>query len=197
MKNVSQYVAWSFFLSILAITGLTAYLMEFGYEHADPVNWRYYPNQCSLRCARQGCIHRVYWPTLYHSLVKPQVSLLKQTGAYQMANLVVYFGVLPLLYVGWLVWTMRRFIRKIPLGFTLIGLLTTLPLVWIGMKPVCSPAGRDIAYWGATNWCVLQANRFQMSLSDIYTLLFGILIPASVLVIGAHFLISGIRANGR
>lgn len=200
MKSLSQRFCWTFIVATLAAMLSTAYLMQFGYQFKDPKNWQYQARQCTLQCADQGCIHHVAYPVLYRRLVQPQVDALKMTGTYKLANLLVYFIGLPLFYAGWLTWMARSRLRRIPVWLTVIVLLITGLAGGATVNAMYTLYNRDVLYWGATNWCVLLANRFQVSLLDVYTLIFGLAIPLSVAVILMHYLtycLLFFRAQGR
>ena len=177
----------------LSIFALMAYLMQWGYTYESAEHWVYDPVRCSLACADRGCVHPVRFPGLYNGLVRPQIAWLKQTGAYKQANLAVYFLGLPVLYG-------TAFVRGLPFKRVRTGFLWLIPFMvllglvagWCCIETVLYPWGRAYLYWGATNWCVELGNALYLSLPDVYTLLFGLLIPLSaglaVLLLGRSVL---------
>lgn len=159
---------------------LTGHMSDKGLLYYESVHWKYYPDKCSLLCADRQCIHSVSYPTLYATLVKPQIQVLKQTGYYKAANLLLYFIVAPFIYTLTLVQLLKPVWKRMDIsGYILIGIFTCLTSA-IVIEHGIVPEFRARIYWGATDWCVQAANYFHVSLLDVYTLIFGISIPLSI-----------------
>lgn len=189
MLRFTNWLVWLFIIGAIVSGLLSLYLLNFGQSYDAPTHWRYYPDRCSLLCDDRECIHPMRFPKLHAQLVRPQIILLKQTGSYKMANLLVYFALVPSLYAVWLVSVTRRLRRKTPVGFTVLLFGIATLLLGYMLSALSTSRGQLQLYWGATEWCVVQTNRLHTSLFDFYTILFGLAIPVSVVGILGWFLV--------
>lgn len=174
---------WIYSLFFIVSFGMMMYLGYEGVSYPQDKHWQYYTNTCSLQCADKACIHPVHYPALYRQLVQPQINLFKQTGFYKLTNLLVYFLLVPLFYTfsgvsfAWSRIKSQSWWLTIAIGitgvFSFIGCVDTLSTSW----------GRLYLYWGSTMWCVNMANSYHVSLLDVYTAVFGLFVPLTVLLL--------------
>ena len=171
---MSDFIRASFF-SLLILEIAAAFIcLQYGYPH-PPAAYLHNPDYCTYYCETTGCTHRL-GVSPYHPVLLFQVLMLWSLGgSYEGANILVYWGVLGMLWLLSIQYLLGNFPQKVPTWLGSLALPGLAIFFWPGLL--------HRLFTGCVFVCLTLARFTHQSLYDIYLIGFGFGIPIITVVL--------------